>query len=106
MFGGSDIMTWIGLAAVLVAVVAVLFALRLAIRENSAGAKWKAKAIDLDQRLGDIDSVLGAYPGLILVWDDKGTIGSGDWGDPRVLGSTAALASCLLYTSPSPRDRG
>ena len=47
MFGGSDIMTWIGLAAVLVAVVAVLFALRLAIRENSAGAKWKAKALSL-----------------------------------------------------------
>ena len=105
MFGGSDIMTWIGLAAVLVAVVAVLFALRLAIRENSAGAKWKAKAIDLDQRLGDIDSVLGAYPGLILVWDDKGTIGSGDWGDPRVLGSTAALASIIRFSEKSTKSK-
>ncbi len=94
-------MTWIGLSAVLIAVVAVLFALRLAIRENSAGAKWKAKAINLDQRLGDIDSVLGAYPGLILVWDDKEAIGSGDWGDPRVMGSTAALASIIRFSERS-----
>jgi len=101
VFGSSDIMTWIGLSAVLIAVVAVLFALRLAIRENSAGAKWKAKAINLDQRLGDIDSVLGAYPGLILVWDDKEAIGSGDWGDPRVMGSTAALASIIRFSERS-----
>lgn len=98
MFGGSDIMTWVGLAAVVVAVVAILFALRLAMREGSAGASWKAKATGLDQRLGEIDAVMGAYPGLILVWEDGTDKTDSIWGSPKVMGSPAALASILRFS--------
>ncbi|WP_427452358.1 ATP-binding protein [Litorimonas sp. WD9-15] len=97
MFGGSDIMTWVGLGAVVVAVVAILFALRLALREGAAGAGWKAKATELDRRLGGLDAIMGAYPGLILVWEETAEIADMGWGDPKVLGSPAALASILRF---------
>jgi signal transduction histidine kinase len=64
---------------------------------------WKSKAASLDGKLSRMDALMGAYPGLAIVWDGK---------DPdkpaRLLGSTAALASMRRYadkTVSSETDR-
>ncbi|MEM8920202.1 MAG: ATP-binding protein, partial [Pseudomonadota bacterium] len=53
------------------------------------------------------DSVFGAHPGVILVWEEDGP--SNDWGDPRVYGSPVALAGMLRFTddamAPDPAVR-
>lgn len=105
MFGGSDIMAWVGLVAVVVAAVAVLFALRLALREGTAGAGWKSKASELDRKIGSYDAILGAYPGLILVWEESASAAEKGWGEPKVLGSPAALASIMRFADPGPSGR-
>ena len=67
----------------------------IAFRQMSHGRSspvWKSKAAALDAKLARADSLLGAYPGLIMVWD------SADRDAPaRLLGSTAALASMRRY---------
>jgi signal transduction histidine kinase len=90
-------MTWASLAAIVIAVVAVIFALRLALREGAGSARWKAKAVDLDRQVGAYDAIMGAYPGLILVWEEDAGAAQTGWGDPKVLGSPAALASILRF---------
>ena len=102
MSGETDIMMWVGIGAVIVAIAAVLLALRLALREGAAGARWKAKATQLDRQVGAYDSIMGAYPGLILVWEENAGVAEAGWGDPKVLGSPAALASIMRFADPGP----
>ena len=80
MFADADIMTWVGLGAILVAIISTIFALRLSLREGASAVRWKNKATDLDSRLGSYDAIMGAYPGLILVWEENAetsTLGGG-----------------------------
>lgn len=100
MFADADIMTWVGLGAIVVAFVAVMFALRLSLREGASASRWKTKATDLDRRLGSYDAIMGAYPGLILVWEENTVTPESGWGDPKVLGSPAALASIMRFADP------
>jgi len=102
MFAGADIMTWVGLGAIVVAFVAITFALRLSLREGASAARWKSKAKELDQRVGSYDAIMGAYPGLILVWEENTVAIDAGWGDPKVLGSPAALASIMRFADPGP----
>ena len=100
MFADADIMTWVGLGAILIAFIAVMFALRLSMREGAAASRWKKKATELDRRLGSYDAIMGAYPGLILVWEENTVAAETGWGDPKVLGSPAALASIMRFADP------
>lgn len=100
MFADADIMTWVGLGAILIAFIAVMFALRLSVREGAAASRWKNKATELDRRLGSYDAIMGAYPGLILVWEENTVSTDIGWGDPKVLGSPAALASIMRFSDP------
>jgi len=100
MFADADVMTWVGLGAIVVAFVAVMFALRLTVREGASASRWKNKATDLDRRLGSYDAIMGAYPGLILVWEENTVTPGSGWGDPKVLGSPAALASMMRFADP------
>lgn len=100
MFADADVMTWVGLGAIVVAFVAVMFALRLTLREGASASRWKLKATELDRRLGSYDAIMGAYPGLILVWEENTVTPDAGWGDPKVLGSPAALASIMRFADP------
>ena len=100
MFANADILTWVGLGAVVVAFIAIAFAMRLSLREGASASRWKGKATELDQRLGSYDAIMGAYPGLILVWDENTVTSEKGWGDPKVLGSPAALASIMRFADP------
>ncbi len=95
-------MTWVGLGAVMVALAAIIFALRLSLREGATAIRWKTKATDLDRRLGAYDAIMGAYPGLIMVWEESADVAEKGWGTPKVLGSPAALASMMRFADPGP----
>ncbi len=105
MFAEANILTWIGLSAIVIAFIAIMFALRLSLREGATASKWKSKATELDQRLGSYDAIMGAYPGLIMVWEENTVRAGSGWGDPKVLGSPAALASIMRFADPGPASR-
>ena len=90
-------------AATLVAVaLAVLMSgvvLLLLRRTNRAERRWKKRARELDQQVSRLDAVFGAYPGLVLVWDDAESGDADGFGAPRVYGSPAALASILRFSA-------
>lgn len=87
--------------AVTLALLTSLYALRAMAFKNSVQKKWKEKASELDRKVGQYDSIFGAYPGLVLVWDDSNPnmtdLPQKDWGNPKVYGSPAALASILRF---------
>lgn len=89
------------IGAVILAVIASIFAFQAVNRGDEISAKWKNKATDLDRQIGEYDSIFGAYPGLILVWEDAApqteTSDVEPWGHPKVYGSPAALASILRF---------
>jgi len=87
--------------AVVLAVLTSFFAFRKTNKDSAASLKWKQKATALDHQISEYDSIFGAYPGLILVWEDaapnSGDVDQNHWGQPKVYGSPAALASILRF---------
>ena len=80
--------------------VAVQAALRTYNRYGGGGDIWKERYAELEQKYSKVDSIFGAYPGLILVWDEKISGTQSDWGRPKVYGSPAALASIQRFAEP------
>jgi PAS domain S-box-containing protein len=84
------------------AVAVGLWAYRLTAGARAAQVVWRRKLADLEDRLSRSDSVFGAHPGLVLVWDqapfDEDDTG---WGEPRIFGSSVALASLLRFAEAS-----
>ena len=93
-----DINLIITAGAVLLAVMAMIYAFLVASTGGQPGQKWKTKCADLDRQIGLTDSVFGSYPGLILVWEESVPNPKKDWGYPRIYGSPAALASMMRFT--------
>ena len=93
--------------SVVVSGIAVALAIGLAIvvlvllRQGSrTERRWKTRARELDQQIGRYDAVFGAYPGLVLVWDTGAVQNDDPYGEPRVFGSPATLASILRFSEP------
>ena len=84
------------------AVAVGLWAYRLTAGARTAQLVWRRKLAELEDRLARADSVFGAHPGLVLVWDqppfDESDTG---WGQPRIFGSSVALASLLRFAEAS-----
>ncbi|MEM8920867.1 MAG: tyrosine protein kinase, partial [Pseudomonadota bacterium] len=85
----------------------ILWALRVSHGARGSAKKYRESAQILEDKLARADSVFGAHPGVILVWEEDGP--SNDWGDPRVYGSPVALAGMLRFTddamAPDPAVR-
>ena len=79
--------------SVLLALVSLIFALRSRVGASSENRGWKRRASDLDRKLAGTDAIFGSYPGLILVWEEIDPSAEAGWGEPRMYGSPAALAS-------------
>ena len=79
--------------AVVLAIVSFLFALNSRVGATSENRGWKKRAAELDQKLASSDAIFGSYPGLVLVWEETELDPDGGWGEPRMYGSPAALAS-------------
>lgn len=95
-----DYNLWITVAAVAFALLTMFASLRLNAGRRSAVARWRKRAADLDQRNAKMESVFGAYPGLVLVWEETAPAPNSDWGAPRTFGSAAALASLVRFAAP------
>jgi signal transduction histidine kinase len=99
----------IQLATLIVTIGAVAFAVavggwafRMTAGARAAQAVWRRRMGELEDRLSRADSIFGAHPGLVLIWDeppfDEAETG---WGQPRIFGSTVALASLLKFAEVS-----
>jgi signal transduction histidine kinase len=97
------------LATLIVTIGAVAFAVavggwafRMTAGARAAQAVWRRRMSELEDRLSRADSIFGAHPGLVLIWDeppfDEAETG---WGQPRIFGSTVALASLLKFAEVS-----
>lgn len=88
--------------AVAFAVAVGIWAFKLTSGARGAQALWRRKLAELEDRIARADSVFGAHPGLVLVWDqppsDEPETG---WGEPRIFGSSVALASLLRFAEAS-----
>lgn len=101
--------------AIALAICAGLWALRVSDGHRSAAKKQKDRAQELEERLARSDSVFGAHPGVVLVWEDDGPSADhesgreggqeggqeGGWNDPRLYGSPLALSAMLKFAEMS-----
>ncbi len=85
--------------AVGLAVAAVIWALRVSAATRHQSLHWSDTLAEMEARLEKADSVLSAHPGLVLVWEDDSESLSSGWGEPKILGGPAALASLLSFST-------
>ena len=76
---------------------AITYAVRAMKREQTATVDWSKKLAEMEARLDKSESVLAAHPGLVLVWNDSYADIDDGWGNPKILGGPAALASILTF---------
>ncbi|MEM8771713.1 MAG: PAS-domain containing protein [Pseudomonadota bacterium] len=85
-------------AAVALAVAAMIWAYRVSASTRNQSLHWSDKLAEMEARLEKADAVLSAHPGLVLVWEDDNDAIETGWGDPKILGGPAALASLLSFS--------
>ncbi|WP_417485587.1 ATP-binding protein [Maricaulis sp.] len=86
------------IGAVAFAVAVGIWAFKQTAGARGAQALWRRKMAELEDRIARADSVFGAHPGLVLVWDQPPTDAADTgWGAPRIFGSSVALASLLRF---------
>ncbi|MEL7129335.1 MAG: ATP-binding protein [Pseudomonadota bacterium] len=77
----------------------LLWALRVSDGARGAAKKFRDRSNELEEKLARADSVFGAHPGVILVWEGDALEAEGDEiTPPQLYGSPAALAGLLRYT--------
>lgn len=85
--------------AAAIAIAALLWAVRVTDGARGSVEVWKKRARVLEDQLAWADSIFGAHPGVVLIWDDVAApAADGDWGSPRIYGSPLALASMLRFS--------
>jgi signal transduction histidine kinase len=106
MIAGLDPLT-VGMGgAVALTAAAVIWAIRVSAATRHQSLHWSNQLAEMEARLEKADAVLSAHPGLVLVWeDDSETIKEG-WGNPKILGGPAALASLLSFSKDDPEGGG
>lgn len=99
---------FVAAAAGAAAIAALLWAMRVTDGARGLIRHWKDRVAGFENRLARADSIFGAYPGVVLIWDldqpdpQDGPAGAGaDWGSPKLYGSPLALASLLRFSDAS-----
>lgn len=92
------------------ALASLLWAMRVSDGARGAARKYKERSNELEEQVARADSVFGAHPGVILVWEgDALDMPGDDMPAPQVYGSPVALAGLLRFTddaiSPDPAVR-
>src|SRR5690606_19963472 len=78
-------------------IAALLWALRISDGARGAARKYREEEQKSRERLARAESVFGAHPGVIMVWDDEEVTEGGkpkvqsEWGLPNLYGSPVAL---------------
>ncbi|MEO1252587.1 MAG: PAS-domain containing protein [Pseudomonadota bacterium] len=86
------------LGAVALACAAMIWAYRVSASTRHQSMHWSNRLAEMEARLEKADAVLSAHPGLVLVWEDDNEAVQSGWGDPKILGGPAALASLLSFS--------
>ncbi len=77
----------------------ILWALRTSDGARGAAKRYKEKANEAESSVAEMKSVLGAHPGVILVWQGEDIdVDADDITPPDIHGSPVALASLLRFT--------
>ncbi|MGV6801005.1 MAG: PAS-domain containing protein [bacterium] len=87
--------------AILLAIGAVTYALRVSKHSQNMALNWSKKLTRMEAKFDKSESILAAHPGLVLVWDDSFQDIEAGWGAPRILGGPAAMASLLTFADDS-----
>lgn len=87
------------IGAVAIAIAAMIWAYRVSAATRNQSLTWSNRLAEMEARLEKADAVLSAHPGLVLVWEDDNDAIQSGWGDPKILGGPAALASLLSFSS-------
>ena len=89
----------------------LLWAMRVSDGARGAAKKYKERSNELEEQVARADSVFGAHPGVILVWEGEALdhAENDDIPPPQIYGSPVALADLLRFTddaiSPDPAVR-
>lgn len=87
--------------SILLALGAVVYALRVGRQSRDISVDWSARLTKMEADLDKSESILAAHPGLVLVWNDAFEDIDAGWGRPRMLGGPAAMASLLTFADDS-----
>ncbi len=98
--GFGQVFAYIVAGAVAFGIASLLWALRVSDGARGAAKRYREMARRLEEKLARTDSVFGAHPGVILVWEDEDVIDA-SWGAPKIYGSHVALAALLNFTDDS-----
>jgi signal transduction histidine kinase len=95
-------------------IAALLWALRISDGARGAARKYREEAQRTRDKLARAESVFGAHPGVIMVWEDDqaaadagkpaalmGSTALATWGLPNIYGSPVALMGLLRFTDDS-----
>ena len=83
----------------------ILWALRTSDGARGAARKYREKSAAAEAGLAELKSVLGAHPGVILVWQgDTLEDADADIAAPEIHGSPVALAGLLRFTDDAVSD--
>jgi signal transduction histidine kinase len=98
--------------AVAFGLAALLWAIRISDGARGAARKYREEAQLTREKLARAESVFGAHPGVIMVWEDdpapavartggKTSTPEGEWSSPNLYGSPVALMGLLRFTDDS-----
>jgi signal transduction histidine kinase len=73
------------------------WAVRLLQASRNATVVWTKKLAEMEAELDKADAVLSVHPGLVIVWEDDYQAIEQGWGEPKILGGPAALASLMAF---------
>lgn len=83
-------------------IAALLWALRISDGARGAARKYREQEQQAREKLARAESVFGAHPGVIMVWEDadaeaQPNIPQSEWGRPNLYGSPVALMGILRF---------
>src|SRR5690606_17959214 len=99
-------------------IAALLWALRISDGARGAAKRFKEQELETRQKLARAESVFGAHPGVIMVWEDdepaeaaepgappKPKAQQTEWGLPSLYGSPVALMGLLRFADDGSADQ-
>lgn len=99
--GFSMVAVVMTLAAVLLAVGAGLWAVRLGHGARTISTQWRNRFAVLEAKLDRAETIFNCQPDLVVIWDEDIESPAEGWGRPKVLGNPATLATLLKYAEKS-----
>lgn len=111
VLGGFDPLLAAAIGALaLTTAAAFAWAVRVSTDSRARSVGWSRRLAEMEAQLEKAEAVLSAHPGLVLVWEDDYDAIEKGWGEPKILGGPAALASLMSFSkddgaAASPIDR-